>query len=153
MIYQGSKKIPVTEIVIHCSATRPEWMAGRTTKEKVSEIRRWHIEDRGWKDIGYHWLIDRDGTIYRGRAENVIGAHVSGHNAGTIGVCLLGGFGSSEKDGFEKHYTRYQASALRRLLVDIGLRTKIEKITGHNQYDNKRACPGFYVPAWLKEAN
>ena len=85
-LYQGAT--PVREIIIHCSATPPGWMAGRSAADKVAAIRRWHIEDRGWSDIGYHWVIDRDGTLVRGRPETVVGAHTQGHNTGSIGICL-----------------------------------------------------------------
>ncbi len=150
MITQGRAKYPVTEIVIHCTATRPDFMSGAGTAARVAEIRRWHMQQRGWRNIGYHWLIDRDGTVAPGRPMTEIGAHVKDHNAGTIGISLFGGHGSSAEDSFEDHFTPAQGVALRKLLADIGLRTRIERITGHNQYAAK-ACPGFYVPAWLKE--
>lgn len=146
MIHQG--KAPVREIVVHCTATRPEWWAGKTTTAKVAEIKRWHVQDRGWKDIGYHFLIDRDGTIAKGRAVTTIGAHVAGHNTGTIGISLFGGHGASADDQFSDHFTPAQDAALRKLLADIGTQTQVQKITGHNQYANK-GCPGFNVPAWL----
>ena len=139
---------PIDEIIIHCSATRPEWRAGSKTSAKVSEIRKWH-KDRGWRDIGYHYLIDRDGTVATGRPVEQVGAHVKGHNTGTIGVCLIGGHGSSENDRFEDNYTTEQEDTLRGLLTDLGARYGIDKVTGHNQYAAK-ACPGFNVPRWLK---
>lgn len=59
MIYQGSARHPVREIIVHCSDTLPSWMDGRDIADQVKEIRRWHVEERGWKDIGYHWIIGR----------------------------------------------------------------------------------------------
>ena len=56
---------PISEIIVHCSATRPEWCASTTTAAKVAEIRRWHVSDRGWRDIGYHYVIDRNGVLAR----------------------------------------------------------------------------------------
>jgi len=138
---------PISEIIIHCSATRPEWRAGSKTSAKVSEIRKWH-KGRGWRDIGYHYIIDRDGTVATGRPVEQVGAHVKGHNTGTIGVCLIGGHGSSENDLFADNYTPEQEDALRGLLTDLGARYGIDKVTGHNQYAAK-ACPGFNVPRWL----
>jgi len=148
MIYQGGARYPVREVIVHCSATPPEWMAGRPIAEKLAEIRRWH-KANGWSDIGYHWIIDRDGKVLAGRAETVIGAHTIGKNTGTIGICLIGGYGSAESDAFGKNFTAQQDLTLRQMIEAIGSRTGIERISGHNQYAAK-ACPGFNVPAWSK---
>lgn len=144
---------PINEIIVHCSATRPEWMAGRAMADKVAEIRRWHMQDRGWKDIGYHYLIDRNGQVAPGRPVEQVGAHVQGHNTGTIGVCLFGGHGSSETDRFEENFTTHQDKALRTLLADLKRKHPgVVKISGHNQYAAK-ACPGFNVPEWYLKAS
>jgi hypothetical protein len=118
------------------------------TAKKVEEITRWHVKDRGWRTIGYHYLIDRNGTVATGRPVEQVGAHVQGHNTGTIGVCLIGGHGSSETDQFAEHFTPAQDKALRHLLADLQHRYKIGKVTGHNSYAAK-ACPGFNVLKWL----
>jgi N-acetylmuramoyl-L-alanine amidase len=139
---------PITEINVHCSATRPGWMGDRTGPERVAEIRRWHVEINGWRDIGYHWLIDRDGAMYRGRPEATGGAFEPRVNARGIGICLLGGFGSAASDAFEKHYTPEQDDALRALIASIKERHPgIKRVSGHNEYSSK-ACPGFSVPRW-----
>lgn len=151
MIYQGSARHPVTEIVVHCAATRPGWMAGQSLASKVAEIRRWHMRDNGWQDIGYHGVIDRNGDYARGRNYSVIGAHVMGHNPGKIGICLLGGHGSAASDKFSDHYTPAQDAALRRIIAEISGLTRIIKITGHNDYA-ATACPGFDVSKWLAAA-
>ena len=147
MLTQGKAKYPITEIILHCSATRPDWMEGKPSSEKFAEIRRWHMQDRGWRDIGYHWVIDRDGTIMQGRKMTEIGAHVAGHNAGTIGICLIGGAGSSADDEFHEHFTYAQDRAARQIIASIRLNARITKISGHNEYAAK-ACPGFRVAAW-----
>lgn len=144
-------KTAVDEIIIHCAATRPDWMAGKPLAAKVTEIRRWHVRDNGWSDIGYHWIIDRDGTVAPGRPEGTPGAHTQGHNTGSIGICLLGGHGSSAKDDFHQNFTVAQEDALVQLIESIKTRAKITKISGHNEYANK-ACPGFNVPEWYPEA-
>lgn len=150
MIYQGLKKHPVREVIVHCSDTKPSWFLGKTSAQKVSEIRRWHITERKWKDIGYHYVIDRDGTVVQGRPETVIGAHVADHNSGTLGICLIGGFGCNENDPFIKHFTTEQQKALKGLIANISARTDLQKVTGHNDYAPK-ACPGFRVKAqeWM----
>ncbi len=145
MIKQSGKTVET--IFVHCSATRPEWMDQWTFADRVKEIRRWHLEKK-WSDIGYHWLIDRDGSITQGRKEHVVGAHVQNHNTGSIGICLIGGFGSNENDPFEKNYTAQQDHALRTLINDIKSRTPIKLVRGHNEVAAK-ACPGFNVARWL----
>lgn len=148
-IRQGAAGYLVTEVVVHCSATGASWYAGRKSSDKVSEIRRWHVVDRGWKDIGYHWLIDTDGTVLPGRPETVIGAGVEGHNRGVLHICLIGGAGSAATDAFEKNFTAHQSAALRKVLASIQLRTPIRRISGHNEHAEK-ACPGFNVGKWLE---
>ena len=138
----------IDEIVIHSTATRPEWMDDRSIEDKVSEIRRWHVEDNGWSDIGYHCIIDRDGKVGAGRPVAIAGAHARGHNANSIGVALVGGFGGAETDAFEANYTGAQEAALIRLLGELQGEYGELKITGHNEYSSK-ACPCFNVSKWL----
>jgi N-acetylmuramoyl-L-alanine amidase len=138
----------ITEIIVHCTATRADWWASKRTSEKVREIKRWHVQDRGWSDIGYHFLIDRDGTVAKGRDIARDGAHVQGKNKGTIGISLFGGHGSAETDKFAQHFTPEQDAALRNLIRDLQASYGKVPVTGHNQYAAK-ACPGFNVPAWF----
>lgn len=145
MIKHGNKVVDT--IFVHCSATRKDWMDDKPLAAKVAEIKKWHLAN-GWKDIGYHWIIDRDGQRMRGRVENVVGSHVAGHNTGSIGICLIGGHGSNENDPFEKNFTPQQDEALRDLIEDIKNRTEIEKVRGHNEVAAK-ACPGFNVTRWF----
>ena len=139
---------PINEIIVHCTATRPEWMWDRPTSEKVAEVRRWHTHDNGWRDIGYHFLIDRDGTVAKGRPIGHVGAHTMNHNVGTIGIVLVGGHGSAASDKFEDHFTPKQDAALQKLIGLLAAIYKIAKVSGHNQYARK-ACPGFDVPGWF----
>lgn len=147
MIHQGRARHPVREIILHASATRPGWMAAAPLEAQVAEIRRWHMVDRGWRDIGYHWVIGRGGTLMPGRAMTEIGAHVVGRNQGTIGLCLIGGHGASEGDPFGANFTAAQDQALRAQIRAISHRTQVDRISGHNEFAAK-ACPGFHVPSW-----
>lgn len=140
----------IDEIIIHCTATPADWRKGQPTSEKVAEVRRLHVNGNGWSDIGYHYLIDRDGTVAEGRPEERTGAHVKGHNTGTIGITLFGGHGGSENDKFEEHFTPKQDAALRRLIADLEEKHQIKKVTGHNEYAAK-ACPCFKVRDWLNK--
>jgi len=59
-------------------------------KKTVKAIQDYHMDGRGWWDVGYHFLIDQAGNIYQGRPETKIGAHVGNQNTGNIGVCIMG---------------------------------------------------------------
>lgn len=142
---------PISEIIVHTTATRPEWWKSRTVNQKIKEIRRWHVEDRGWSDIGYHYVIDRDGKIGTARPLGRVGAHTKGHNTGSVGIALLGGFGGAQDDGFDAHYTPAQDKAARELITAIMAKHQIAKISGHNEYAAK-ACPCFDVQAWWSKS-
>ena len=132
----------ITEIIIHCSAT-PE---GRDVS--VETIRQWHRQ-RGFRDIGYHYVIYRDGSIHTGRQENQQGAHCTGHNAYSIGICYIGGM---ERDMSDPKDTRTpaQRQALADLCRELKQKYPSASIHGHNEYANK-ACPSFNVRQWKEE--
>lgn len=138
----------LNKIIVHCTATRPNWWAGKSSQEKVNEIRRWHVEDRGWSDIGYHYLIDRDGTVVKGRPLSKVGAHAKGHNTGSVGISLFGGHGGNATDAFADNFTEDQDAALRTLIAELRDEYPITHIIGHNDVSNK-ACPTFAVRDWL----
>jgi N-acetylmuramoyl-L-alanine amidase len=125
----------INEIIVHCSAT-PE---GKDIKTET--IRKWHIEDNHWKDIGYHYIIELDGSIHEGRNEDTIGAHCEGHNSNSIGVCYIGGVA---KDGRTPKDTRTlrQKGALLDILKDLKRKYPKAKIYGHRDFSSK-ACPSF----------
>lgn len=140
----------ITRIIIHCSDTRPNWWNGHDVDAKANEIRRWHVEERGWNDIGYHFVCDRDGTEAVGRDISVIGAHARGHNRDSIGICLIGGHGCSANDTFKDHFTAAQArwlwDKIEQLRAD---HPTITGVCGHNALDAGKACPGFRVKKWM----
>ena len=138
---------PLSEIIVHATATRPEWWAKKSPAQKVAEVRRWHVSDRGWADIGYHFLIDRNGITVAGRPIEKVGAHTQGRNTGTIGVALFGGHGSAATDRFRDHFTPQQDMSLRILITALRAKYGALALSGHNQWAAK-ACPGFNVPNW-----
>ena len=146
----SSRKIK--EVIVHCSATRPNWMQGQSPQAKVDEIKRWHVEDNGWSDIGYHWIIDRDGSIVKGRPMEKMGAHTRGKNKDTLAICLIGGHGGSASDELEDNFTFDQDCSL--IAVMSGLVAEIGelKVSGHNEYASK-ACPCFDVREWTQKFN
>jgi len=74
----------ITLLVYHCSASKP------SSKVTVEDIRAWH-KARGFRDIGYHFIVDLDGTIHKGRDIEQAGAHAAGYNEISIGICYIGG--------------------------------------------------------------
>ena len=141
----------IDTIITHCTATRPNWWSGKTSQEKVNEVRRWHVEDRGFSAIGYHYLIDRDGTVTEGRPLERTGAHAKGHNTGSVGIALFGGHGGNVADQFEDNFTEDQDRALRELIDTLKADHPITKTIGHNEVANK-ACPTFVVRDWVVKA-
>ena len=139
----------LNEIILHTTATPLKWMQHARTIDKVSEIRRWHVEDNGWNDIGYHFIIDRTGEVEKGRSIETSGAHTKGRNAGTIGVALIGGHGGKAADKFSTNYTDEQERALIKLIEFLRNNYGPMTISGHNQYA-ARECPCFDAPAWWK---
>ena len=137
----------IDTLFIHCAATRPDWMQGESVEAKKAEIDRWH-RDRGFDGFGYHYLIDRDGKVAQGRPLSRAGAHARGHNAKSIGICLVGGFGSDAGDKFAKNYTPAQEMALKALIDTLQDEFPNTRVRGHNEVANK-ACPGFNVQEWL----
>jgi hypothetical protein len=140
----------INEICVHCTATRPNWLPRKDDHARVAELRRWHVEENGWSDIGYHYIVTRSGTVITGRPVETAGAHEPKINKASIGVVLFGGFGSTPSDDPSQHYTPEQLNALRDLITQLRIEHGIKKVTGHNQYAAK-ACPGFNVPRWLAE--
>ena len=124
----------ITEIIVHCSAT-PEGQ-----NFTVEDIDRWH-KQKGWQGIGYHYVIYLDGSVHKGRNEEVIGAHCLGHNAYSIGVCYIGGL-----DKWTKAHKDTRTDAQKQALIDL-LKSLKEKypnaiIYGHRDF-SKKDCPCF----------
>ena len=138
----------IDSLIIHCTATRPQWMKASATTTKVATVRRWHVQGNGWSDIGYHYLIDRDGYALAGRPLKRIGAHCRGENRTSIGVALFGGHGASAKDLFHDHFTDQQETALLNRLYFLHHNYGPITVSGHNEHAAK-GCPGFNVPKWL----
>lgn len=124
----------IKEIIVHCSAT-PE---GKDYS--VDTIRKWHLQ-RGFADIGYHYIIYRDGSIHTGRDEYVIGAHCKGHNSNSIGVCYIGGVAADGKTPKDTRTTE-QKQSLVKLLKELKAKYPQASIHGHRDFSSK-ACPSF----------
>lgn len=143
-------------IVIHCAATP----AGRVVT--AADIDRMH-RARGFAKIGYHYVIGIDGKREAGRPLGEIGAHVSGHNARSIGICYVGG--TDAKGQPLDTRTPAQHAEMRKLVAELKARFPKARVVGHrdlspdkngdgviSKYEWLKACPCFDVAGWLKEA-
>lgn len=131
----------IDSIIIHCAATPPDMDIG------VEEIRHWHVEERGWDDIGYHFVITRDGDVDKGRALDIQGAHAYGYNETSIGVCLAGGV--DEHGDADCNFTRSQWQALDELVDDLQQEFGALEVIGHRDVSDKD-CPSFDVLSWVE---
>lgn len=130
-------------LVVHCSATP----AGKPFR--AADIDRWHRE-RGWDGIGYHYVIPLDGSIEPGRELSRAGAHVSGHNSRTIGICYVGGMDAGNRTP-QDTLNRAQADALDLLLRALRSRWPNATIRGHRDFPGvAKACPSLDTQAWCR---
>ncbi len=133
----------INEIILHCSANGPNSTIG------AKEIRDYHVNVRKWKDIGYHYVIKRDGTLENGRPIEQVGAHCSYHNQNSIGICLVGGVARDGKTP-EDNFTKAQFDTLAGLIASLRKKFPGATIHGHNEFANK-ACPVFSVKKFLSD--
>ena len=128
----------ITEIIVHCTATR------EGHHFTVADVDRWH-KSRGFKCIGYHYLIHLDGTVEPGRPEEEVGAHCLEHNATSIGVCYVGGLASDGRTPSDTR-TLAQRQSLLTLLRELKRRFPEASIHSHREFAAK-ACPCFDATA------
>lgn len=127
----------ITEIIIHCSATEEK------KNFRARDIDAWHRK-KGWDGIGYHFVIDLDGTIEVGRPIEKVGAHCYGHNKNSIGVCYIGGLDSRGRPKDTR--TEAQKVTMTMLARYLSYMFPHALFYGHNDFDPTKACPCFNVP-------
>lgn len=131
-------------IVVHCAATPPSMDIHAET------IARWH-RARGWFGIGYHYVITRGGKVETGRPLENPGAHASGYNARSIGICLVGGVSEADTKVAENNFTPEQFEELAYLIETLAERFPKARVLGHRDLPGvAKACPSFDVVSWLK---
>lgn len=138
-VVSASNPRNIKEIIVHCSAT-PEG-----EDFTVEQIRKMHLV-RGFSDIGYHYVIYRDGSIHKGRDEAKSGAHCTGHNTISIGVCYIGGCPTRSTPNWmnkgKDTRTEDQKAALLKILKELKAKYPKAIIHSHRDFANK-ACPSF----------
>lgn len=131
-------------LVVHCAATKASMDIG------AEEIRLWHRQ-RGWFDIGYHYVIRRDGSIENGRPITRPGAHARGFNHISLGICLVGGVAEDGKTP-EDNFTPEQYATLYDLLTGLLTQYPDANLVGHRDLPNvNKACPSFDVNKWFDD--
>lgn len=123
----------IEQIIIHCSATKAD------QRVTVADIDRWHRQ-RGFDCIGYHYVIYQDGTVHLGRRVEIAGAHVTGHNKYSIGICYIGGLDAKGKAADTR--TDAQKKSLIDLLTELKTQYPNATIHGHREFAAKD-CPCF----------
>ena len=130
----------IDEIIVHCTAT-PEGM-----DMTVEQIRKQH-KAQGWSDIGYQYVVYRDGTVNIGRDVDISGAHCVDHNAHSIGIAYVGGLENRPGVAYSQlkakdTRTEAQKASLLALLMDLRKLYPKAKIYGHRDFARKD-CPSF----------
>ena len=146
---------PIKYIVVHCSATRE----GQVITAK--DIDRMHRQ-RGFSGIGYHRFIRLDGTVERGRDDDIPGAHVQGHNMDSIGICYAGGIDAAGKAKDTR--TQAQKASLLKVINEYTVKHPNAKVLGHrdlspdknrngkvDRHEWVKDCPCFDVREWMAE--
>jgi len=126
-------------IVVHCAATKASMDIGLT------EIRKWHVQGNGWRDVGYHYIIRRNGEVELGRSIRDTGAHAAGYNHKSVGLCMVGGM--AEDNSAENNFTAQQWTALLDLVKQLKADYPEADVIGHNEISEKE-CPSFDVQKW-----
>lgn len=130
-------------IILHCSATK------QGADYKAADIDKWH-KQQGWECIGYHYVIDLNGTVEPGRNEAMVGAHCVGKNSNSIGICYIGGV---DMNGKAKDTRTYEQKQAMYKLVDKMLQKynlKITDVYGHRAFAAKE-CPSFTTEQFRQE--
>ncbi len=137
---------PIKYLVLHYSATYAD------QDLDVNDIRKMHLA-RGFNDVGYHYIIKRDGTVQKGRPDSVVGAHVKGHNTGSIGICCIGGLerATGPNIGVDNR-TQAQKDATVLLVSDLLKKHPKAHVVGHKDLAPTQ-CPGFDVREWWASVN
>jgi len=134
----------ITRITLHHTAELPS-LTRRSDAEVVKGVQNFHRNQRGWADIGYHWLIGVDGNVYEGRLLNIQGAHAGGgNNKENLGISVMGNFTTGLP---EARQLRTVEVFLDRQLARYGL--PVDKLYGHRDF-KATECPGDRLYAWLQ---
>lgn len=123
-----TKRRSTSRIILHHAAA---------SKCTAQQIHQWHLAN-GWVGIGYHFLVRKDGSVYRGRPEDTVGAHAGNNNYDSIGVCFEGSFDREQMN-------EVQRKAGAELVTYLKGKYGITKVQKHSDV-NATGCPGAHFP-------
>lgn len=119
----------IDKIIVHTSDSPDTMDIG------VTEIRVWHVRDNKWKDIGYSYVVRRNGIVEVGRPLDEVGAHTKNHNATSIGICWVG------KTNMEPEQLKSLIRLIKSLMIQFNL--KSTDVYGHKEFDKGKTCPNY----------
>lgn len=134
-------------LTIHHTVTPNDDSLGMAAR--LRQIQAYHIDVRGWCDIGYHFLVGQDGLVYQGRPENRLGAHAAGANSNNVGISFIGDFESRSPSA-----SQFAAGAriVRALSDEYDIPRQRAYVKGHRQIGTtSTACPGTTLYDRLSE--
>lgn len=144
---------PTPYVVVHHGGIRQYCYDQEACSKIVRSYQNLHMDDRGWFDIGYSFVIGEDGNVYEGRGWNKVGAHAPGYNFKSIGICIIGDF----TDDLPKPAALYALRSLISYGVSLGKIREDYKLIGHRQARNTE-CPGnalykyvMKLPHWTSQ--
>ena len=124
----------INYIAIHCTATQPE--------ASIASIQNYWKNNLGWKNPGYHYIIDHFGNIVNLLPIELVSNGVQGYNSQTINISYVGGIDKSGKPKDTR--TEAQKQSILKLLKELRIKFPKAKIQGHRDFPNvKKACPSF----------
>lgn len=124
----------INYIAIHCTATQPE--------TSIASIQNYWKNNLGWKNPGYHYIIDRFGNVVKLLPIELVSNGVQGYNSQTINISYVGGIDKSGKPKDTR--TEAQKQSILKLLKELRVKFPKAKIQGHRDFPNvKKACPSF----------
>ena len=133
-------------MAIHHTFTPPK--SSGSFSARIRGIQAYHMDTRGWCDIGYHFLVTDDGQVYEGRPLHFNGAHVGGHNSGNIGISFVGCYETGACDSMGTMYPsnaslRSTGELMHSMAEDFEIRIDTSTVKGHGQHSGAyTACPG-----------
>jgi len=150
----SSRNTDKNRVAIHHTVSQP----GGDPASRLRGIQSYHMDSRGWCDVGYHFLVSVDGRIWEGRPIDLLGAHVGGHNTGNIGISFIGCFHSSGCGAIDgpRHPPDVMIENVAGFVAGLseiyGFGITPSSVKGHRDHSGQStSCPGDHLHARLDD--